>query len=70
LLIDRGKAGMGSSHAAAGMLAACCEAEPGEEALLALGRDSQARWPVLPTSFCGRAALMSNCAKKARWFWR
>jgi glycine oxidase len=27
------------------MLAACCEAEPGEEALVALGRDSQARWP-------------------------
>jgi glycine oxidase len=45
LVFDRGKAGMGSSHAAAGMLAACCEAEPGEEALLALGRDSQARWP-------------------------
>ncbi len=44
-VFDRGKAGMGSSHAAAGMLAACCEAEPGEEALLALGRDSQARWP-------------------------
>jgi glycine oxidase len=45
LVFDRGKAGMGSSRAAAGMLAACCEAEPGEEALLALGRDSQARWP-------------------------
>jgi glycine oxidase len=44
-VFDRGKAGMGSSHAAAGMLAACCEAEPGEEALLALCRDSQARWP-------------------------
>jgi len=44
-VFDRGKAGMGASHAAAGMLAACCEAEPGEEALLALGRDSQARWP-------------------------
>src|SRR4029077_7197452 len=34
------------SHAAASMLAACCEAEPGEEALVALGRDSQARWPA------------------------
>ena len=45
LLFDRGKAGMGASHAAAGMLAACCEAEPGEEALVSLGRDSQARWP-------------------------
>ena len=28
------------------MLAACCEAEPGEEALVALGRESQARWPA------------------------
>ncbi|MGH6768343.1 MAG: glycine oxidase ThiO [Xanthobacteraceae bacterium] len=44
-VFDRGTAGSGSSHAAAGMLAACCEAEPGEEALVALGRDSQARWP-------------------------
>ncbi len=44
-VFDRGKAGAGASHAAAGMLAACCEAEPGEEALVALGRDSQARWP-------------------------
>ena len=44
-IFDRGKAGTGASHAAAGMLAACCEAEPGEEALVALGRDSQARWP-------------------------
>ncbi len=45
LLFDRGKAGAGASHAAAGMLAACAEAEPGEEDLVALGRDSQARWP-------------------------
>jgi len=45
LLFDRGKAGAGASHAAAGMLAACCEAEPGEEDLVALGRESQARWP-------------------------
>ena len=44
-VFDRGGAGAGASHAAAGMLAACCEAEPGEEALVALGRDSQARWP-------------------------
>jgi glycine oxidase len=28
------------------MLAACCEAEPGEDALIALGRESQARWPA------------------------
>lgn len=44
-VFDKGVAGAGASHAAAGMLAACAEAEPGEEALVALGRDSQARWP-------------------------
>ncbi len=44
-VFDRGKAGAGASHAAAGMLAACCEAEPGEQALVALGRESQRRWP-------------------------
>jgi glycine oxidase len=44
-VFDRGAAGAGASHAAAGMLAACAEAEPGEEALVTLGRDSQARWP-------------------------
>ena len=36
-VFDKGAAGSGASHAAAGMLAACCEAEPGEEALVALG---------------------------------
>ena len=45
-VFDRGVAGAGASHAAAGMLAACVEAEPGEEALVALGRESQARWPA------------------------
>jgi glycine oxidase len=45
-LFDKGAAGAGASHAAAGMLAACSEAEPGEEALVALGRESQARWPA------------------------
>ena len=44
-VFDRDAAGAGASRAAAGMLAACCEAEPGEEALVALGRESQARWP-------------------------
>lgn len=43
---DMGTAGSGASHAAAGMLAACAEAEPGEEALVALGRRSQALWPA------------------------
>jgi glycine oxidase len=45
-LFDRAKAGSGASYAAAGMLAACCEAEPGEQALVALGRESQKRWPA------------------------
>jgi glycine oxidase len=44
-VFDRNAAGSGASHAAAGMLAACAEAEPGEEALVALGRESQTRWP-------------------------
>ena len=44
-IFDRGAAGAGATQAAAGMLAACAEAEPGEEALIALGRESQARWP-------------------------
>ncbi len=70
-VFDRGKAGMGASHAAAGMLAACCEAEPGEEALLALGRDSQARWPgICRRAFARRAASTSNCGARARSFWR
>src|SRR5262245_65647786 len=45
-IFDKGATGSGASHAAAGMLAACVEAEPGEEALVALGRESQARWPA------------------------
>ena len=44
-LFDRAAAGSGASHAAAGMLAVCAEAEPGEEDLVALGRRSQALWP-------------------------
>jgi glycine oxidase len=44
-VFDRGAAGAAATHAAAGMLAACAEAEPGEEALIALGRESQSRWP-------------------------
>jgi glycine oxidase len=43
------EAGRGASHAAAGMLAACAEAEPGEEALVRLGRISQASWPAFAT---------------------
>ncbi len=45
-IFDAGKAGAGASHAAAGMLAACAEAEPGEETLLDLNRESQRQWPA------------------------
>ncbi|MFG1430797.1 glycine oxidase ThiO [Xanthobacter sp. V2C-8] len=44
-IYEAGVAGRGASHAAAGMLAACAEAEPGEDELLALNRLSQALWP-------------------------
>lgn len=44
-VFEAGTAGRGASHAAAGMLAACAEAEPGEEALLDLNRASQLLWP-------------------------
>lgn len=42
---DRAEAGHGASWAAAGMLAAAVETEPGEEALLALTLQSQQMWP-------------------------
>ncbi len=57
VLFDRGKAGAGASHAAAGMLAACCEAEPGEEDLVALGRDSQARWPAFAEELLSKSGV-------------
>lgn len=42
---DRAEAGRGASWAAAGMLAAAVETEPGEETLLALTLESQRMWP-------------------------
>lgn len=42
---DRAEAGCGASWAAAGMLAAAVETEPGEEKLLALTLESQQMWP-------------------------
>ncbi|MBN8919001.1 MAG: FAD-dependent oxidoreductase, partial [Rhizobiales bacterium] len=45
-LFEAGETGEGASRAAAGMLAACAEAEPGEEGLLALNRASQTLWPA------------------------
>ncbi len=44
-VFERGAAGREASWAAAGMLAAQVETEPGEEALLALNLESQAAWP-------------------------
>jgi glycine oxidase len=44
-VFERGAAGRGASWAAAGMLAAGLEAEPGEERLLALNLESQRLWP-------------------------
>lgn len=44
-VFERGEAGRGASWAAAGMLAAGLEAEPGEQALYTLNRASQCLWP-------------------------
>ena len=46
LLFDRGKAGAGREPCGGRHARGLREAEPGEEALVALGRDSQARWPA------------------------
>src|SRR5581483_11948303 len=43
---DKGEAGHGASWAAAGMLAATVETEPGEEKLLSLTLASQRLWPA------------------------
>lgn len=45
-VFDRGEAGRGATWAAAGMLAAGVEAEPGEEALWTLNRRAQELWPA------------------------
>ncbi|MGQ9370595.1 glycine oxidase ThiO [Azospirillum sp. ST 5-10] len=45
-VFDAGTAGRGATWAAAGMLAANVEAEPGEQALLPLCRLSQSLWPA------------------------
>jgi glycine oxidase len=45
-VFERGEAGHGASWAAAGMLAAGLEAEPGEERLLALNLAIQRLWPA------------------------
>jgi len=44
-IFERDRIGQGASYAAAGMLAAACETEPGEAALGALSRASLGLWP-------------------------
>lgn len=44
-IYEKATAGQGASRAAAGMLAAGVEAEPGEQRLLPLCLESQSRWP-------------------------
>ncbi len=44
-VLDKGRAGRGASWAAAGMLAAGVEAEPGEEALYRLNLEARRLWP-------------------------
>jgi glycine oxidase len=55
---DRAEAGHGASWAAAGMLAAAVETEPGEENLLALTLESQRMWP----GFAGELEAASGIA--------
>ncbi|MDC7789833.1 glycine oxidase ThiO [Rhodoplanes sp. TEM] len=45
-MLDKGAVGAAASWVAGGMLAACAEAEPGEEELVRLGRHAQAMWPA------------------------
>jgi glycine oxidase len=46
VVCERGRIGQGASHAAAGMLAAGVEIEPGEETLWPLTRAAQRAWPA------------------------
>ncbi len=58
-LYDSGEVGRGASWAAAGMLAAAIEAEPGEDALLPFALEAQQRWPAFAReleSYSGKSA--------------
>ncbi|HTV88895.1 MAG TPA: glycine oxidase ThiO [Stellaceae bacterium] len=54
---DRSEAGHGASWAAAGMLAAAVETEPGEEALLSLTLESQRLWPGFARELEGASGI-------------
>ena len=56
-LFERDAAGRAATWAAAGMLAAGIETEPGEQRLLALTLDSQRRWPGFAAELAGASGL-------------
>ncbi len=65
---DRGEAGRGASWAAAGMLAAAVETEPGEEKLLALTLESQLLWPDFAREIeAASGTSTSAIGTRARW---
>jgi glycine oxidase len=59
-VFDRGEAGHGASWAAAGMLAAAVETEPGEEPLLPLALESQRLWPDFARELEAAAGISVN----------
>lgn len=57
VVYERGRAGEGASHAAAGMLAGGVEIEPGEEGLYPLSRRAQGQWPAFRDELAAAAGL-------------
>jgi glycine oxidase len=57
VVFERGEAGQGASHAAAGMLAPGVETEPGEDPLVALGRESLALWPGFAAELAEKSGI-------------
>jgi glycine/D-amino acid oxidase-like deaminating enzyme len=69
-VFERGEAGHGASWAAAGMLAAGLEAEPGEERLLALNLAIQRLWPAFRNQLEAVAGTTIGYRARARSRWR
>ena len=65
-VFDKGAAGSGASHAAAGMLAAHLEAEPREENLVALNRASQNFWPAFAAELEAASGLAVDLRTEGR----
>src|ERR671932_2896336 len=57
LVVERDEPGAGASGVAAGMLAPVTEAEFGEQALLALNRESAALWPAFAAELAERSGI-------------